>query len=76
MVLSVKELSSWTQTYAYFDELAETLHKDGSGQRARPRCFRGRRRIGRGAQGLEDPFGGYFRAARNGRVAARVLVTR
>ena len=27
MVLSVKELSSWTQTYAYFDELAETLHK-------------------------------------------------
>ena len=24
MVLSVKELSSWTQTYAYFDELAET----------------------------------------------------
>ena len=27
MVLSVKELSSWTQTYAYFDNLAETLHK-------------------------------------------------
>ena len=27
MVLSVKELSSWTQTYAYFDELAGTLHK-------------------------------------------------
>ena len=27
MVLSVKELSSWTQTYAYFHELAETLHK-------------------------------------------------
>ena len=27
MVLSVKELSSWTQTYAYFDELAENLHK-------------------------------------------------
>jgi hypothetical protein len=27
MVLSVKELSSWTQTCAYFDELAETLHK-------------------------------------------------
>ena len=27
MVLSVKELSSWTETYAYFDELAETLHK-------------------------------------------------
>ena len=27
MVLSVKELSSWTQTYAYFDKLAETLHK-------------------------------------------------
>ena len=27
MVLSVKELSSWTQTYAYFDELAEKLHK-------------------------------------------------
>ena len=27
MVLSVKELSSWTQTYAYFDELAKTLHK-------------------------------------------------
>ena len=30
MVLSVKELSSWTQTYAYFDELAETLHKTAS----------------------------------------------
>jgi len=27
MVLSVKELSSWPQTYAYFDELATTLHK-------------------------------------------------
>ena len=27
MVLSVKELSSWTQTYAYFNELAKTLHK-------------------------------------------------
>ena len=27
MVLSVKELSSWTQTYAYFDKLAKTLHK-------------------------------------------------
>lgn len=27
MVLSVKELSSWTQTYAYFDQLARTLHK-------------------------------------------------
>ena len=27
MVLSVKELSSWPQTYAYFDELAKTLHK-------------------------------------------------
>lgn len=27
MVLSVKELSSWTQTYAYFDQLAETLRK-------------------------------------------------
>ena len=27
MVLSVKELSSWTQTYAYFEELAGTLHK-------------------------------------------------
>src|ERR1700745_2818378 len=27
MGLSVKELSSWTQTYAYFDKLAETLHK-------------------------------------------------
>jgi hypothetical protein len=27
MVLSVKELSSWTQTYAYFDQLAKTLHK-------------------------------------------------
>jgi hypothetical protein len=30
MVLSVKELSSWTQTYAYFDELAKTLHKTAS----------------------------------------------
>jgi hypothetical protein len=30
MVLSVKELSSWTQTYAYFDELAQTLHKTAS----------------------------------------------
>ena len=27
MVLSVKELSSWPQTYAYFGKLAETLHK-------------------------------------------------
>jgi hypothetical protein len=27
MVLSVKELSSWTETYAYFAKLAETLHK-------------------------------------------------
>jgi len=27
MVLSVKVLSSWPQTYAYFDELAKTLHK-------------------------------------------------
>ena len=27
MVLSVKELSSWTETYAYFDKLAKTLHK-------------------------------------------------
>lgn len=27
MVLSVKELSSWLQTYAYFDNLAATLHK-------------------------------------------------
>ena len=27
MVLSVKELSSWSQTYAYFDGLATTLHK-------------------------------------------------
>ena len=29
MVLSVKELSSWSETYAYFDKLAETLHKTG-----------------------------------------------
>ena len=27
MVLSVKELSSWPQTYAYFGQLAGTLHK-------------------------------------------------
>jgi hypothetical protein len=27
MVLSVKELSSWPQTYGYFDELARTLHR-------------------------------------------------
>jgi hypothetical protein len=27
MVLSVKELSSWPQTYAYFGQLATTLHK-------------------------------------------------
>jgi hypothetical protein len=27
MVLSVKELSSWPQMYAYFDQLAQTLHK-------------------------------------------------
>ena len=27
MVLSVKELSSWSQTYAYFGKLATTLHK-------------------------------------------------
>jgi hypothetical protein len=27
MILSVKELSSWSQTYAYFDKLAKTLHK-------------------------------------------------
>jgi hypothetical protein len=27
MVLSVKELSSWPQTYAYFDQLAQTLHQ-------------------------------------------------
>jgi hypothetical protein len=27
MVLSVRELSSWKQTYAYFDNLAKTLHK-------------------------------------------------
>jgi hypothetical protein len=27
MVLSVKELSSWAQTYAYFGGLARTLHK-------------------------------------------------
>ena len=32
MVLSVKELSSWTQTYAYFDELAKTLHKTAAVQ--------------------------------------------
>jgi hypothetical protein len=30
MVLSVKALSSWPQTYAYFDELAKTLHKTAS----------------------------------------------
>lgn len=27
MVLSVKELSSWSQTYGYFDQLASTLHE-------------------------------------------------
>jgi hypothetical protein len=27
MVLSVKELSSWPQTYGYFDQLATALHK-------------------------------------------------
>jgi len=27
MVLSVKELSSWNQTYGYFDGLAKSLHK-------------------------------------------------
>lgn len=27
MVLSVKELSSWSQTYAYFDGLAKSLHE-------------------------------------------------
>jgi hypothetical protein len=27
MVLSVKELSSWSQTYGYFDQLAGTLHE-------------------------------------------------
>jgi len=38
MLLSVKELSSWAQTYAYFDRLAKTLHKtmpiEGLGQGA------------------------------------------
>lgn len=29
MVLSVKELSSWAQTYAYFAMLGNTLHKTG-----------------------------------------------
>ena len=70
MVLSVKELSSWTQTYAYFDELAGTLHKTAPVKGLGQGAFVVRRRIGRGAQGLEDPFGGYFRVARNGRVAA------
>lgn len=27
MVLSIKELSSWSQTYGYFDQLARTLHE-------------------------------------------------
>jgi hypothetical protein len=27
MVLSVKELSSWSQTYGYFDQLASTMHE-------------------------------------------------
>lgn len=27
MVLSVKELSSWSQTYGYYDELARSLHR-------------------------------------------------
>jgi hypothetical protein len=27
MMLSVKELSSWPQTYAHFDQLARTLHR-------------------------------------------------
>jgi hypothetical protein len=27
MVLSVKELSSWVQTYGYFDKLAKSLHE-------------------------------------------------
>ena len=48
VVLSVKELSSWTQTYAYFGKLAETLHKTAPVQGTRPGCFRGARRIGRG----------------------------
>jgi hypothetical protein len=38
MVLSVKELSSWAQTNAYFDKLAKSLHKtmpiEGLGQGA------------------------------------------
>lgn len=29
MVLSVKELSSWNQTYGYFDGLADSLHRVG-----------------------------------------------
>ena len=27
MVLSIKELSSWSQTYGYFDQLAKTMHE-------------------------------------------------
>jgi hypothetical protein len=38
MILTVKELSSWSQTYGYFDKLAKTLHKtmpiEGLGQGA------------------------------------------
>jgi hypothetical protein len=30
MVLSVKELSSWNQTYAYYGRLARQLHKTGT----------------------------------------------
>jgi enoyl-CoA hydratase len=44
--------------------------RDDADQGARPGCVHHAQRLGRGAQGLEDPAGGHLRTARGRRVAA------
>ena len=61
--LSVKELSSWSQTYAYYDALAARLGKVRDLQSLGQGAFQTTRRLGRGPQGLEGPGGRRHRSA-------------
>ena len=57
MVLSVKELSSWSQTLSYFKALAKTMGKKMALYDLGQGAFKDSKRLGGGPQGLEGPGG-------------------
>ena len=72
--LSVKELSSWPQTFAYFRGLGAALGNSSALRSLGQGGFVTARRIGGGSKGLEGVARGYLEPSRPVRRAADVVI--